>query len=196
MGFDPAPIVRVFKDTIVRAAYAQQRDTIVPRNGKFLVVFVVARISGGPRQKEMSLEDQVDHAKEIVAEMYGGPVETFDVRHAPLKIPAGRAISIAARLGQAAGNHPAARLPPRWHGWFQGLFAPAEEMVPLKEPVDVPIKVSYERSLVKLPLAPSNRPVPPVMVAVSVMDMTPSVAVGMDWPVKSADSVSPLAAVK
>jgi hypothetical protein len=75
MGFDPAPIVRVFKDTIVRAAYAQQRDTIVPRNGKFLVVFVVARISGGPRQKEMSLEDQVDHAKEIVAEMYGGPVE-------------------------------------------------------------------------------------------------------------------------
>ena len=46
------------------------------------------------------------------------------------------------------------------------MFAPAEEMVPLKEPVDVPSKVSYERSLVKVPVAPSNWPVPPVMCTV------------------------------
>jgi hypothetical protein len=42
-----------------------------------------------------------------------------------------------------------------------------EEMVPSKEPVVVPSIVSYKRSLVKLPVAPANRPVPPVMVAVS-----------------------------
>ncbi len=70
------------------------------------------------------------------------------------------------------------------------------EVVPLKEPVVVPRRMSYKRSHVKLPVAPANRPVPPGMVAVSTMAMTPSVAVGIDWPVKSADSVSPLAAVK
>jgi hypothetical protein len=78
----------------------------------------------------------------------------------------------------------------------QRLRAPGEEMVPLKEPVVVPMKVSYKRSPVKLPVAPAKRPVPPVIVAVSTMDMTPSVSVGMDWPVKLADSESPLAAVK
>src|SRR5215217_3507962 len=47
------------------------------------------------------------------------------------------------------------------------------EMVPSKEPVVVPASVSYKRSLVKLPVAPANRPVPPVMVAVSTMERTP-----------------------
>jgi site-specific DNA recombinase len=48
---------------------------LVPRNGHTLVVCAVARISGCQNQKEMSLEDQVDHAKEEVAELYEGPDE-------------------------------------------------------------------------------------------------------------------------
>jgi hypothetical protein len=50
-------------------------QNLVPRNGHTLVVGIVARISGCAKQKEVSLDDQVDHAKEIVAEMYEGPVE-------------------------------------------------------------------------------------------------------------------------
>ena len=46
-----------------------------PRNGHTLVVAIVARITGGPRQKDVSLEDQEDHAKETIAEIYDGPVE-------------------------------------------------------------------------------------------------------------------------
>lgn len=48
---------------------------LTPRNGHTLVVGVVARISGGPNQKELSLHDQVDHAKQAVAEMYEGTLE-------------------------------------------------------------------------------------------------------------------------
>lgn len=48
-----------------------------PRNGHTLVVLIVARISGCASQKEMSLEDQADHAKEEVAELYDGPVENL-----------------------------------------------------------------------------------------------------------------------
>ena len=48
---------------------------IRPRNGDTLVVGIVARISGGPSQKELSLDDQVDHGKETVAEKYDGPAE-------------------------------------------------------------------------------------------------------------------------
>ena len=39
------------------------------------VVGIVARISGCANQKEVSLDDQVDHAKQVVAELYDGPVE-------------------------------------------------------------------------------------------------------------------------
>ena len=39
------------------------------------MVGVVARISGGANQKELSLDDQIDHAKQVVAELYDGPVE-------------------------------------------------------------------------------------------------------------------------
>lgn len=46
-----------------------------PRNGHTLVVYVVARISGCQSQKEVSLDDQVDHAREVVAEMYNGQVD-------------------------------------------------------------------------------------------------------------------------
>lgn len=48
---------------------------VLPRNGHTLVVCIVARISGCQNQKELSLEDQQDHAKEEVAEVYEGPVE-------------------------------------------------------------------------------------------------------------------------
>ena len=48
---------------------------LVPRNGHTLVVGIGARISGCANQKELSLEDQVDHGKEVVAEHWGGPVE-------------------------------------------------------------------------------------------------------------------------
>jgi site-specific DNA recombinase len=50
-------------------------EELKPRNGHTLVVCIVARISGCRNQKELSLEDQEDHAKEVVAEMCEGPVE-------------------------------------------------------------------------------------------------------------------------
>jgi hypothetical protein len=46
-----------------------------PRNGHTLVTGIVARISGCAKQKEVSLDDQVDHAKEEVAELYEGPID-------------------------------------------------------------------------------------------------------------------------
>src|SRR5271165_1511246 len=46
---------------------------ITPRNGRTLEVGVVARISGCANQKELSLEDQQDHARQVVAELYDGP---------------------------------------------------------------------------------------------------------------------------
>jgi hypothetical protein len=49
------------------------------------------------------------------------------------------------------------------------LQGPGAEMVPTKEPVVMPAPMWYKRSTVKLPVAPANRPVPPVMVAVSSM---------------------------
>lgn len=54
---------------------SRKQDPIRPRNGHTLVVGIVARISGGQNQKELSLDDQVDHAKQVVAELYDGPVE-------------------------------------------------------------------------------------------------------------------------
>ena len=59
--------------------------------------------------------------------------------------------------------------------WRQGPHRPhsfqgrGEEIVPSKEPLVVRLTVSNQRSLRKLPVAPANRPVPPVMVAVSSM---------------------------
>jgi site-specific DNA recombinase len=50
-------------------------DRLKPRNGHTLVVGIVARISGCQNQKEMSLDDQVDHAKQVVVELYEGPVD-------------------------------------------------------------------------------------------------------------------------
>jgi site-specific DNA recombinase len=55
--------------------YGRYESPLVPRNGHTLVVGIVARISGCANQREMSLDDQVDHAKQVLAEMYDGPVE-------------------------------------------------------------------------------------------------------------------------
>ena len=76
----------------------------------------------------------------------------------------------------------------------QRFVAPGEEIVPSKEPVVVDVAMLNTRSAVKLPVAPTNRPVPPVIVAVSTVERTPG-AVSVATPVNSAVSVSPLAAV-
>jgi hypothetical protein len=49
--------------------------TLAPRNGHTLVSGIVARISGCQNQKEMSLEDQEDHGREVVGGLYDGPAE-------------------------------------------------------------------------------------------------------------------------
>ncbi len=48
---------------------------LAPRNGHELEVGIVARISGCANQKELSLEDQEDHGREEVVELYEGPTE-------------------------------------------------------------------------------------------------------------------------
>ena len=55
--------------------YSRKNSMLSPRNGHTLVVGIVARISGCTNQKELSLEDQVDHAKEEIAQCYDGAVE-------------------------------------------------------------------------------------------------------------------------
>lgn len=46
-----------------------------PRNGHTLMAGLGARISGCSNQKEESLEDQTDHNKEVVTDLYTGPTE-------------------------------------------------------------------------------------------------------------------------
>ena len=53
----------------------KSEEKLLPHNGHSLVVGVVCRISGCANQKEQSLEDQEDHARESIAELYDGPVE-------------------------------------------------------------------------------------------------------------------------
>ncbi len=56
--------------------------------------------------------------------------------------------------------------------------APGEVIVPWNEPEVKPVAKVIKRSTVKLPTAPANRPVPPVMVFISTMRLTP----GIHWP--------------
>jgi len=54
----------------------RSNDTpVTPRNGRTLMVLAVNRISGEPRQTEDSIEDQQDHARDIVEDEYQGPTE-------------------------------------------------------------------------------------------------------------------------
>lgn len=55
--------------------FGRTNSPVVPRNNHTLVVAIVARISGCANQKEVSLVDQEDHGKEVVVELYLGPVE-------------------------------------------------------------------------------------------------------------------------
>lgn len=55
----------------------QQSQQLQPRNGGRLKVLVVARISGCQNQKELSLDDQLDHAKQEVFDMFRAPAD-FD----------------------------------------------------------------------------------------------------------------------
>jgi hypothetical protein len=48
---------------------------IVPRNGHALSVGIVARISGCQDQKDISLEDQEAHGRQVIEDIYQGPVE-------------------------------------------------------------------------------------------------------------------------
>src|SRR5262245_56130268 len=65
------------------------------------------------------------------------------------------------------GARLAAAAPPA--GRSQCFPDPTDEIVPSKEPVVVPVVVSYQRSQTKLPDAPAKRPVPPWMTAFSTM---------------------------
>jgi site-specific DNA recombinase len=57
------------------AMVQRANGVLSPRNGHTLTVGVVCRISGCQNQKELSLEDQEDNAREIIRETYQGPVE-------------------------------------------------------------------------------------------------------------------------
>jgi hypothetical protein len=46
-----------------------------PRNGHTLIAGLGARISGCAKQKEISLDDQTDHNREVVTDLYSGFVE-------------------------------------------------------------------------------------------------------------------------
>jgi hypothetical protein len=54
---------------------AHRDRPLLPRNGHTLVVGIIARISGCQNQKELSLEDQVDHAKQVITDLSPGPVD-------------------------------------------------------------------------------------------------------------------------
>jgi site-specific DNA recombinase len=55
--------------------YSKSGVEVTPRNGHSLVAGIVARISGCQNQKEVSLDDQIDHGKELTAEFYSGVVD-------------------------------------------------------------------------------------------------------------------------
>ena len=86
----------------------------MPNNGHKLIVGIVARISGCASQKELSIEDQVDHGKEEVVELYDGPVEYRVAANTPLfrlSEPALRdlfarekTVNVGVILGSVSGN--------------------------------------------------------------------------------------------
>ena len=79
---------------------------------------------------------------------------------------------------------------------IQNYLPYGSTMVPLMVPDDANVARSIRRSTVKLPVAPANRPVPPVMVYVSTIETMPGVPVGVPWPEPSPKIMSPLAAIR
>src|SRR5687767_7984285 len=53
----------------------RSEHALVPRNGHTVAAGLMARISGCASQTELSLQDQEDHGRQVVTEMYDGPVE-------------------------------------------------------------------------------------------------------------------------
>ncbi|MCC7419380.1 MAG: recombinase family protein [Planctomycetaceae bacterium] len=53
----------------------RSKKQVIPRNGHTLMVVIVARISGCANQKELSLDDQTDHDRAVIEEIYEGPAE-------------------------------------------------------------------------------------------------------------------------
>jgi len=60
---------------VIVMSFSSDICVLVPRNGHTLVTGIVARISGCENQTEMSNDDQVDHGKEVSADLYSGPTE-------------------------------------------------------------------------------------------------------------------------
>jgi hypothetical protein len=75
-----------------------------------------------------------------------------------------------------------------------GLFVYGRTINPSIVPEDSKVARLTRRRMVIFPLAPSNRPVPPVMARVSTIEITPGVPVGVPWPVPFARRVDPSAA--
>src|ERR1700685_879216 len=59
--------------------FSHNRTQLVPRNGRTMHAGIGARISGCANQKELSLDDQVDHGKEVVVELWEGQVEYREI---------------------------------------------------------------------------------------------------------------------
>jgi hypothetical protein len=67
-------------------------------------------------------------------------------------------------------------------------------IVPLIVPDEASVARSTKRSTTRLPVAPSNRPLPPLIVYVSTMETMPGVEVRVPCPDPSAKRVEPSAA--
>jgi hypothetical protein len=76
------------------------------------------------------------------------------------------------------------------------LFEPTLEIVPSIEKTKDAVTKLVCPAKVNIPVAPANRPVPPVMIAVSILSNTPGVAVGINCPKKGPEMESPLAAIQ
>ena len=64
---------------IVRYAMSRRTEPdLSQRKGHTVKTWIIARTRGCPTQKELSLEDQTDHGKEVSVELYDGPTE-FEV---------------------------------------------------------------------------------------------------------------------
>jgi site-specific DNA recombinase len=71
----PQPVLLPRRTSRRACRMRRKDDRIVPRNRHTLVVGIGARISGCEDQKEASLDDQMDNARQFIAEIYDGPVE-------------------------------------------------------------------------------------------------------------------------
>jgi hypothetical protein len=55
-------------------------DQVKPRNGNVLQVGILTRISGCPGQKELSLDDQIAHGKDVAGALYQGRKRYLNIR--------------------------------------------------------------------------------------------------------------------